>query len=95
MSDLIFHAPCEVKIKVFVTNDETQESGKATITMGDFEIPSKEDIKDRIDAFEKNELTGSLSGFRLMTKRESWEMLCLEMSGQVFAMPRGEEWDEI
>jgi len=65
---MIFNGPVEVEIKVMVVNDETNQSGVVTIGMGLFEYPSKESVAERIKKFEREELTGDLQGFRLMTK---------------------------
>ena len=95
MSDLIFNGPVNVSMEIFIINDETGQSGKVGISLGNFEYPSKEDIAERISVFESEELQGMAAGFRLMTKRESFDMIAIEKTGQKFAMPRGEDWDSI
>ena len=66
-----------------------------TIGLGVFDYPSKEKVKERIAKFEAEELVGALDGFRLMTKREAWEMVMYEKTGERFAMVGGQDWDEI
>ena len=92
--DLIFNGPAEFEMQVFVVNDETGQSGRATIGLGVFEYPTKEQVKQRIAEFEANELE-SLDGFRLMTKEESWQMVMFEKTGTTFAIAGGKDWDEI
>jgi len=93
--DLIFNGPAEFDIQVFVTNDETKQSGRATIGLGPFEYPSKESVKQRIAEFEAEEMVDALAGFRLMTKEEAWALIMREKTGMTFAMIGSKEWDDI
>ena len=93
MSDLIFNGPITFNMEVLVINDETGIKGKVGIGMGSLEYLTKDSIKERLNEFESNELNGSLDGFRLMTKRESFDFIMMEKTGQTFALPRGEDWD--
>lgn len=94
MSNLIFNGPVSVSIAVFIINDETGQQGKVGISLGDFKYPSKKDIANRIAEFESDELQNMASGSRLMTKRESFDMITIEKTGQSFALPGGEGWDK-
>ena len=52
-------------------------------------------VAERIKEFESEELTGTLPGFRLMTKEEAWTTAMYEKTGERFAMAGGKDWDEI
>jgi len=91
----IFNGPASFRMQVHVTNDATEQSGKVTISLGHCEYPTPADIAARITKFETEELTGALAGFRLMTKKETFDVLTYEATGQCFALPGGEEWDQI
>lgn len=95
MEKVIFNGPAEFEMKVFITNDETDQHGRATITLGALEYPSKERIRDRIAKFEKEELNGALEGFRLMTKREAAEFIIFEKTCERMAIAGSPDWDEI
>lgn len=95
MSNLVFNGPAEFEMKVFVVNDETGMSGRATIGLGCFKYPSKEEIKERINKFQREEMVEALEGFRLMTKEEAFEMVTYERTGERFAMVGKKEWDDI
>jgi len=94
MSEAIkFDYPAEFEIKVWVVNDETGQKGQTTISLGNFELPTKEKIQSHLDGLH-NELKEAGAGeFRLATKREAWDAVCIEKTGTTFAMPKGEGWD--
>lgn len=93
--DLIFNGPAEFEMKIFVVNDETNQTGRVTIGLGLCRYPTKEIVRDRIAKFEAEELKDSLEGFRLMTKEETFTTIMYEKTGQTIAMAGGKSWDEI
>lgn len=81
--------PAEIEIKLLITNGDS--FGVATIGLGHGECPSNDEVKERIDKFEKQELK-KLDGYRLATAPEYWDYICTEKTGQTFAVPA--EWKE-
>ena len=97
-NDLIMNGPAEFNMEVFVINEEKGQTGKVTIGLGVFEYPTPEKVKDRIAKFENEELQTLGEGFRVMDKREAWDLVMQERTGQSdmrFALPKGPEWDSI
>lgn len=94
MGDIVFNAPIDTKLHVYIINDETEQYGHVELGFGRCEWPTKEKVKARIKEFEDNELERDAPGFRLMTKREVWNHLCEQDIGYRFAMPGGEDWTE-
>lgn len=86
--------PAEFEVIVHIVNDQTHQNGKVTIGLGAGELPSTEKVKARIQQFEQEEMPTMAPGFRLATKREFWDVICLEKTGGTFAMPGGADWDE-
>jgi len=95
MSELIFNGPAEFDMQIMVVNDETNQSGRVTVGLGVFEYPSKEQVKQRIEKFEHEELVDALEGFRLMTKEEAWSTVMYERTGTQLAMAGGHGWDKL
>ena len=93
--DMVFNGPAEFDMQVFIINEDTGQSGKATIGLGAFEYPTPQKVKARLDKLNAEDFQGALEGFRLMTKIEAWEAVILEKTGERFAMIGGREWDPI
>jgi len=92
--DMVFNYPVEFEIKVMVINDETGQNGFASFSLGKFEHPSPEKVKEKLSSVISELNAQGVTGFRLATKREAWDAVCIERTGQTFAMPKGEEWEE-
>ena len=91
--------PVEVEIKVSITNGEGV-SGVATIGMGVGKYPTKDEFRERVAKFEREEMP---EGFRLMTKREWWDSVCPPNyeegdDGNLipvrFAIPGGDDYED-
>lgn len=96
--NLIMNGAAEFNMEVFVINEEKGQKGKVTIGLGVFEFPTPEKVKERIAKFEAEELESIGDGFRVMSKREAWDFVMQERTGQSdmrFALPKGPEWDEL
>ena len=93
--DMVFNYPAEFEMKVWIVNDETGQSGQATVALGNFEHPTPDKVKAHLEKLCSDLEKQGMSGFRLATKREAWDCFCVENAGDVFAMPKGEEWDEV
>ena len=96
--DLIMNGPAEFSMEVFVINEEKGQKGKVTIGLGVFQFPTPKKVKDRISEFEAEGLGSIGEGFRVMTKREAWDFVMQERTGQSdtrFALPNGPEWTEV
>lgn len=91
----IFNGPVSFSMDVFIANDETGQAGKTSMGLGVFEYPTPKAIKERLDKFVAEEMTGALEGFRIMTKEEAWKAAMFENTGQNFEMMGNKEWDEI
>lgn len=76
--------PIEAEMKVVITNGD--RFGVATIGLGFGGFPTDQEVKERIERFEREELA-RLTGYRLATAPELWDYACLERAGQVFACP--------
>lgn len=76
--------PIELEMEVGITNGEGV-SGTATIGLGKGSYPTEEKMRKALANFEAEEMP---EGFRLMTKREWWDMVYTIR----FAMP-GDEYD--
>jgi hypothetical protein len=76
--------PIEAEIKIVITNGSG--FGVATVGMGFGNIPSDQDVRERIARFEREELS-DLPGYRLATAPELWDYACLERTGETFATP--------
>lgn len=61
--------PVEAEMKVVITNGEA--FGVATIGLGFGGFPTDQEVKERIERFEREELAG-LTGYRLATAPERW-----------------------
>lgn len=84
------HFPGSINLLVNITNGEMR--GTITIEFLIGKIPTQEEIIQRI---QKAETDGTIpAGFRLMTKRETWDSFCMEEFGQKIAMPGGREFDQ-
>lgn len=83
--------PAELELKLLITDGES--FGVATIGLGHGESPSNSEIQERIQKFEREELSSKrLEGYRLASGPEYWDYVCTEKSGQTFACPA--EWRE-
>lgn len=89
--------PVTVELKVGITNGDM--SGTATLWLGNGKYPTEQDIRNAVAKFESD---GMPDGFRLMTKREYWDLICPPMQekdedGEIhttrFAMPGGDDYD--
>jgi hypothetical protein len=83
-----FHGPLTVDLRIAVTNGELDAVLTYAMPLGKYPAPSE------IEAAMQEALTQAPDGFRLMTKREWWEMESKERFGSVYAMPGGSDWDE-
>ena len=90
-------APIQVEIKVSIT-DGTRD-GTATLGVALGYYPTEEDLRNRVADFERESMP---QGFRLMTKREFWDLVCppiteLDEDGEPiqvrYAVPGGKEYD--
>ena len=93
--DLTFNYPAEFEMKVWIVNEETGQKGQATIGLGNFEHPTPEKIKAHLDKLCGELEENGTTGFRLATKREAWDAVCMERTGSTFALPKGEEWEAV
>jgi hypothetical protein len=92
---IVLNGPAEFEAKVFVINDKTKQQGQVTLGLSVLEYPTPEAIRVALEKLENDEMKGALEGFRLMTKKEAWDFVMEEKTGQTFALPGGEEWDPI
>lgn len=95
MSDIKMNGPAEFEMKVWVINDDTGQSGQATVGLGSFEYPTKEKVKEKIDSLPEELEEKGMNGFRLMTKREAFKAWSIEKVGEPMALAAGPDWDEI
>jgi hypothetical protein len=80
--------PVEFEMKVLIVTEDGGE-GVATIGLGHGLLPTDDEVKERLQKFEREELE-SLEGYRLATAPEYWDYICREKTGQTFATPA--EW---
>lgn len=97
-NEMKIQGPIEVELKVSLTNGEGVDC-VATIGLGIGIYPSEEKMRDAVAKFESESMP---DGFRLMTKREWWDMVCPpnyeeyedgERHAVRFAIPGGNEFD--
>ncbi len=95
MSELEMHGPVMVEMKVLVISEEGKTQGTATIGMGAGVYPTPQEMAERLAEFADDNMPNLAEGYRLMNKRETWDHICIEKTGQTFALPGGEEWDPV
>lgn len=82
------YGPVEVEIKVAITG-EGMGTGVATICMGRGVYPTPAEIEARVKKMVDTEMP---DGFRLLTKQEYWDHICIENAGTKFAMAGGPDF---
>jgi hypothetical protein len=91
------YGPVDVELKVHITDGK--QRGVATIGMGHGQYPTPEALRQRVAEFARDEIP---EGFRLMTKREFWDVLFPPyyaddedggLTPQRFAMPGSEDFE--
>ncbi len=85
------YGPVEIEIKIFIISDIAGNAGVVTIGMGKGSYPSEQRLRERVSKFEAEEMP---EGFRLMTKREYFDVMMAEATGSndKYALPGGSEW---
>ena len=83
----VLHAPVTVELKIGVTNGELD--AEITWSMPPGRFPTPQEMQDGI----REALTNAPEGFRLQTKPEWWDGLCVERFGVKAALLGGPEWD--
>lgn len=81
------YGPYTVEIKVHIINDESEQRGEATLTMGNGSMPTEQEVAERLEKFANEQLPKLAPGFRVQTAPELWDTLCLEKAGETFATP--------
>lgn len=82
--------PVEVEIKLHIINGEDEIHGEVTIGMGRGIYPTEEQLRARVEKFATEEMP---AGYRLMSKQEFWNTLCMERAGTRLARPGGADYD--
>lgn len=93
--ETVMNGPAKFNMEVYVVNDETGQAGTVTIGLGAFEYPSKRKVAERMATVENELKKQGLDGFRLATKHEAFEALCIERVGEPMALADSNEWDDI
>ena len=93
MKKLTMHGPVILEAKVAIINEETGDTGTATIELPTGRFPTTEDMQEVIDKVAKEVEPAS---FRLMTRKEFMKQLIREKTGsdEKFAVPGPNAWDE-
>lgn len=86
------HYPASTDLLLLLTDGKGLEA-VATIEFAVGRFLSKEEIRARIEEFERDEMP---EGFRLMTKREAWDYAMKNVTGSNmrFAMPGADHFDD-
>jgi len=95
---MIMNGPATFEMVVFLVNDETGQTAKATVGIGAFEYPTKSKVAAKMEELAAGELENFAPGFRLMDKREAFNAMVRDRTGEQeveFATPGGPEWDAI
>ncbi len=96
MSDekFIMNGPIQLDMKVWIINDETGQSGQMTYSLPNFQHLDCAAMEIAIGKAMATLDDKGIDGFRVATKREAWNFVCEEKTGETFAMPGGESWDD-
>lgn len=85
--------PFELELKVHMTDGDREAAVVCSMPMGQF--PTEEVIRDLIAKSDAETKKQAGDDFRLMSKREFFDMIMRERTGtdMQFALPGGDEWD--
>ena len=86
MSKIEVNIPAKIELKVFVT-DEKGYSGEVTIELPAMKIPTINEIIDAIKDVQNSDVVKN-SGMRVCNQKETFDYICTERAGGLFAMPR-------
>lgn len=95
--DLRLYGPWTLSAEVLLVNDETGQQANVTITFGLGEAPGIARMWERANDARDGVTEQVGAGWRLATKQELFDAAMRERTGSdiQFALPGGNEWDEL
>lgn len=91
--DLELRGPFEITLKVHLTDGEQEASAEYSLPVSKF--PTEQQIREALAQAEAATKKQVGDGWRLMNKREFFNVLMEKLTGssERFAMPGGNDWD--
>lgn len=93
--DLVMNGPVCFDMSIFVYNEKTDQYGRVRLYSVYFEYPTPETIAKRVLEFERDIMPVQHPGFRLMKKKEAFQAVMLEKTGQLYELQGTDDWDKI